>query len=142
VTLRGIHPPIWRRIQVWEDATLAQLHRVLQMVMAGRTITCTSSGSAAKYRPCLTWTTSANHGCEASTDPSRCTARGTEFEYVYDFGDDWEHDLLLEAILQPDPNIPYPRCIAGERNCPPEDVGGSGGMKTTWWRWLIPKTRA
>jgi len=37
---------------------------------------------------------------------------GTEFEYVYDFGDDWEHDLLLEAILQPDPNIPYPRCIA------------------------------
>jgi len=39
---------------------------------------------------------------------------GTEFEYVYDFGDDWEHDLLLEAILQPDPNIPYPRCIAGE----------------------------
>jgi len=54
---------------------------------------------------------------------------GTEFEYVYDFGDDWEHDLLLEAILQPDPNIPYPRCIAGERNCPPEDVGGSGGYE-------------
>jgi hypothetical protein len=54
---------------------------------------------------------------------------GTEFEYVYDFGDDWEHDLLLEAILQPDPNVPYPRCIAGERNCPPEDVGGAGGYE-------------
>jgi len=59
VTLRGIHPPIWRRIQVWEDATLAQLHRVLQMVMGWEDYHCTSSGSAAKYRPCLTWTTSA-----------------------------------------------------------------------------------
>jgi len=61
---------------------------------------------------------------------------------VYDFGDDWEHDLLLEAILQPDPNIPYPRCIAGERNCPPEDVGGSGGYENYLWRWLIPKTKS
>jgi len=43
--------------------------------------------------------------------------------------DDWEHDLLLEAICNRNPNIPYPRCIAGERNCPPEDVGGSGGYE-------------
>ncbi len=54
---------------------------------------------------------------------------GTEFEYVYDFGDYWQHDLLLEAILQPDPDASYPRCIDGERNCPPEDVGGSGGYE-------------
>jgi len=69
------------------------------------------------------------NGCEASTDPSRCTARGTEFRVCVRLCDDWEHDLLLEAILQPDPNIPYPRCIAGERNCPPEDVGGSDGYE-------------
>lgn len=54
---------------------------------------------------------------------------GTEFEYRYDFGDDWEHDLLLEAILLPDPDTSYPRCIGGERNGPPEDVGGSGGYE-------------
>jgi hypothetical protein len=54
---------------------------------------------------------------------------GTEFDYVYDLGDYWEHGLLLEAILQPAPDVLYPRCIAGERSCPPEDVGGSGGYE-------------
>lgn len=49
------------------------------------------------------------------------------FQYVYDFGDYWQHDVLLEAVLQPAPGRKYPRCIAGERSCPPEDVGGIGG---------------
>jgi len=52
---------------------------------------------------------------------------GAEFEYEYDFGDDWQHDLLLEAVMQSGPDTACPRCIAGERRCPPEDVGGSGG---------------
>ncbi len=45
----------------------------------------------------------------------------------YDFGDDWQHDILLEAILLPEPDAFYPRCIAGARNGPPEDAGGPGG---------------
>ena len=52
---------------------------------------------------------------------------GTTFTYVYDYGDDWEHELLLEAILMPDSAVTYPRCLAGERRCPPEDVGGIRG---------------
>jgi Plasmid pRiA4b ORF-3-like protein len=48
---------------------------------------------------------------------------------VYDLGAYWKHDLLLEAILQPAPDTNYPRCTAGERNCPPEDVGGPGGYE-------------
>jgi len=86
VTLARHSSPIWRRIQVWEDATLAQLHRVLQMVMGWRTITCTSSGSAAKYRPCLTWTTSAKIMDVKRARIHHVVQRvGTEFEYVYDF---------------------------------------------------------
>jgi hypothetical protein len=52
---------------------------------------------------------------------------GAEFEYVYDFGDYWQHDLVLESILPPSPDTLYPRCVAGERSCPPEGVGGAGG---------------
>jgi len=52
---------------------------------------------------------------------------GTQFEYLYDFGDSWYHDLLLEAILVPEPALTYPRCLSGERCTPPEDVGGTMG---------------
>ncbi|MCX6623719.1 MAG: plasmid pRiA4b ORF-3 family protein [Acidobacteria bacterium] len=52
---------------------------------------------------------------------------GGTFDYVYDFGDDWRHGIVLEAILLPEPEAFYPRCIAGARNGPPEDVGGPSG---------------
>ena len=54
---------------------------------------------------------------------------GAEFEDIYDFGDYWQHELVLEAILPPSPDTLYPRCIAGERSCPAEDVGGAGGYE-------------
>ena len=49
---------------------------------------------------------------------------GAEFFYQYDFGDNWQHQTIVEKILAPEPRVSYPRCIAGQRACPPEDVGG------------------
>ena len=54
---------------------------------------------------------------------------GTEFAYLYDFGDSWEHDLILEAILMPETTAQYPTCIGGKRRTPPEDVGGVAGYE-------------
>lgn len=65
---------------------------------------------------------------------------GTEFGYVYDFGDGWEHRLLLEGIALADPGVFYPRCVQGARNAPPEDVGSLGTMKITSRRWPIQTT--
>ncbi len=48
--------------------------------------------------------------------------------YEYDFGDGWEHEVVLEQSVTPDPEIALPVCLAGERACPPEDVGGSSGV--------------
>ena len=48
-------------------------------------------------------------------------------DYVYDFGDNWEHIIKLEKILPREENIKYPICIKGRRACPPEDCGGIGG---------------
>ena len=49
--------------------------------------------------------------------------------YIYDFGDNWEHKITLEKILPREKNISYPICIKGERACPPEDCGGSYGYE-------------
>ena len=130
VTLRQIHPPIWRRIQVWEDATLAQLHRVLQMVMGWEDCHLHEFRISGNI-----YAVPGLNDERKIIDVKRTRIRdviqhvGTEFEYVYDLGDYWQHDLLLEDILPLAPDALYPRCIAGERNCPPEDVGGSAGYE-------------
>lgn len=128
VTLRDVHPPIWRCIQVWDETTLAQLHRILQIAIG--------------------WEDAHLHefhiGPEVYGMPDPDDERtviderrhrlrevvpqvGTSFEYVYDFGDNWRHELLLEKVVPPDPEPQYPRCLAGERRAPPEDVGGPLG---------------
>ncbi|MBI9084201.1 MAG: plasmid pRiA4b ORF-3 family protein [Desulfobacterales bacterium] len=55
------------------------------------------------------------------------TDLGVKSRYEYDFGDGWEHDILLEGLLIKEKGIKYPRCIAGEGKCPPEDCGGPIG---------------
>lgn len=52
----------------------------------------------------------------------------TKITYTYDFGDDWEHRLIVSKVRPGLPNIVYPRFIAGERNAPPEDCGGIYGF--------------
>jgi hypothetical protein len=50
-----------------------------------------------------------------------------KFIYEYDFGDSWEHVILVEKILSPEPGATYPECVKGRRARPPEDVGGIWG---------------
>jgi hypothetical protein len=54
---------------------------------------------------------------------------GQRFDYEYDFGDSWDHTLLVEKILLPQEGVHYPLCLKGKRTCPPEDVGGVWGYE-------------
>jgi hypothetical protein len=131
VSLREIHPPIWRSVQLPEDTKLPRLHRILQLLFnwedyhlhefrLGKRLYGVPDPDDALY---------GRKVIDESLIPlNRIVQRvGDTVQYVYDFGDNWRHDLLLEGILLPSPDTFYPRCVAGARNGPPEDAGGAGG---------------
>jgi Plasmid pRiA4b ORF-3-like protein len=128
VTLKGSRPPIWRRMQVINDTTLAQLHRLLQCVMGWEDAHLYQFVvSGIRYGdPRLLGELDAE---DARTVPlatlGLCEKR--KFLYEYDFGDSWEHELLVEKILPRDEGKRYPVCLTGKRTCPPEDCGGIWG---------------
>lgn len=130
IQLRTVRPPVWRRVLVPADITLGELHDVLQIAMGW-----TNSHlhefevDGARYGvPDPDW------GMEEVLHESRVklaqvAAEGTRLRYGYDFGDGWEHEVTVEKVLSPEAGTRYPRCVAGRRACPPEDVGGPGGYE-------------
>lgn len=136
VTLKDVKPPIWRRIQVAADTPLDELHAILQAVM-GWTDSHLHQFITGR-RPDLTFYTSADvieedmgsmeqeNECEYTLEHIAPEEKN-KFVYEYDFGDCWEHEILVEKILPSDAKTHYPYCLTGKRACPPEDVGGVGG---------------
>jgi hypothetical protein len=132
VTLDNTHPPVWRRIQVPGHTSLLKLHDILQIVMGWEdyhlhmfTIEGSIYGDPVddEYGDLDTID-------EANFKLNQVIHReGQRLSYEYDFGDSWDHTLLLEKILPPQEGVRYPFCLKGKRACPPEDVGGVWGYK-------------
>jgi len=133
VTLLDSMPPIWRRLLVPANLTLGQLHDVLQAAMGWQD--CHMHEFRAGNR---------HFGIPNPEDrlmgmppvenertvhlPNMLGRVGAKAIYTYDFGDSWEHSIVLEKRLPADPGTDYPVCTGGERACPPEDCGGIPGF--------------
>jgi Plasmid pRiA4b ORF-3-like protein len=126
VTLDDIEPRIWRRIEVPSSITLAGLHDVIQGAMGwqgyhlhqfeiGDTVYGVDDGEGPEVVD------------ESRTRLGDVAPEGTVFTYEYDFGDSWAHSIEVSQVTAPAPATTYPRCVAGERACPPEDCGGPWG---------------
>jgi hypothetical protein len=134
ITLDGISPPIWRRIQVPGNYTFFDLHVAIQDAMGwldyhlhSFTITDPRSGEDVELGlPDDESIGIALPGWEHRIS-DYFTLENKKAEYAYDFGDDWKHKVVLEKILPAEPGVEYPICTAGKRACPPEDVGGIYG---------------
>ena len=128
VTLKGSKPPIWRRMQITSETTLVQFHRIVQCVMGweGSHLYQFVIGGIAYGDPGMVgeWDIE-----DARTVTLAALVRGEKSKllYEYDFGDSWEHELLVEKILPLDEGQRYPVCLTGKRACPPEDCGGVWG---------------
>jgi hypothetical protein len=128
ITLRGAKPPIWRRLEVPSGITLEQLHHTIQEAFGWMGchlwVFSTPIGDYGLADPEL------GHRSAASTKLDNVAGRaGDRLRYTYDFGDDWEHEILVEDVLSAEPGVAYPRCVAGRRACPPEDCGGIWGYE-------------
>lgn len=130
VTLKHSKPPIWRRIQVAGDTRLDKLHLILQEAMGWENYHLHQFIVGETYygKPHPDYDDFFEMKDEKKVRLNQIAPREKfKFIYEYDFGDSWEHELLVEKILPPEPDVHYPRCIKGKRACPPEDVGGVWG---------------
>ncbi len=128
VTLKGIRPPIWRRVQVPSNINLGKLHRILQVVMGW------TDSHLHQFIVGGTFYGEPDPDFDMDTKNERTAklrqiapGEKSRFIYEYDFGDSWEHDILVEKILPPEQGVRYPVCLTGKRACPPEDCGGIWG---------------
>jgi len=126
VGLRGAKPPIWRRLEVPADISLARLHEVIQIAFDW--YDCHLHVFETPYGQFGTADSELGHRAEAPVTLEQ-VAPGvrSKIRYTYDFGDDWEHDILVEKLLDRDKSANYPRCTGGRRAAPPEDCGGIWG---------------
>lgn len=126
ISVQDIEPFIWRRVHVPAAMSIAGLHQVIQEVFG--------------WQDYHLYAFEVNDRRFEAPDPEAegenaervklkdlALAPGTEFEYIYDFGDDWHHTILVEQRLAPVPEAQYPVCLEGERAGPPEDCGGPHG---------------
>lgn len=140
IALMGVRPPIWRRIRVPAGYTFWDLHVAIQDAMG--------------------WLDYHLHEFEIRNPVDRRVARigipdddsfsdqpellpgwavpvvsyftlsNRSATYLYDFGDDWRHSVVLEEIAPLESPMTLPECLAGRRRCPPEDCGGIGGYES------------
>lgn len=131
VTLMDSKPPIWRRIQVPSDISLSKLHQILQAIMGWTDSHLHQFVAGDK----IYGVPDPDYGFEVINERRvklSQVAKGekTKFRYEYDFGDNWQHQLLVEKVLPAESGVHYPRCLTGKRACPPEDCGGVYGYST------------
>ncbi|MCK5862496.1 MAG: plasmid pRiA4b ORF-3 family protein [Candidatus Hydrogenedentes bacterium] len=130
IMLMGSKPPIWRRITVDSKISLGELQEVIQIVMGwmnyhlhefidhnGTTYGTDDMGDLSD---------------ELESEDNTCLRDvlyivKQKLQYIYDFGDGWQHQITLEKIFEVDENEPLPHCLKGKNACPPEDCGGLYG---------------
>jgi hypothetical protein len=126
ITLHGSKPPIWRRVQVASTITLAKLHRIIQIAMGWE-----------DYHLHQFIINNVFYGVpdpdfdkppmrhEKSVKLGQVVAGAKKkFVHEYDFGNSWQHDIVVERVIPAEEGPRTPLCLEGKRACPPEDCGG------------------
>ncbi len=128
IKLLGVtKPPVWRRVQLRADTRLDQLHEILQAALGWENYHLHAFSFGEEEFGPRDPDLALDFADERKVTLGELTDIGARFRYTYDFGDNWEHEILVEDLLDPDPDIHYPVLVAAKGACPPEDCGGRWG---------------
>jgi len=124
ISIKGAKPPIWRRVLVEDDLTYHSLHEVIQAIFDWEDshlheFITSSNRYADPEHELENIESEYNHAINEDL-----TEMKDKIKYIYDFGDYWEHEIVLEDILEKEDGVYYPRCIKGRGRGPFEDIGG------------------
>ncbi|GIN70776.1 hypothetical protein J14TS2_12510 [Bacillus sp. J14TS2] len=134
VQLLGFRPPIWRRLQIESNMTFLDFHQVLQLAFEWEdyhlhTYRMTKSNGES-IKP-LEIGAEDEYGLFSPAYDEAETLLSDFFiqekdraVYIYDFGDDWIHEIILEKVLTPEKGVAYPFCVKAMREAPEEDSRG------------------
>jgi hypothetical protein len=131
--LHGAKPPVWRRLELPGDLNLPRLHDVFQAAMGWSDSHLHRFRTGNDHRsPHFVTRFDIEEGVDGTLEDDvrldqLLAQRGDELWYEYDFGDGWDHKLVVEEVLEEPPSTV--RCIGGRMACPPEDCGGIGGYE-------------
>lgn len=120
ILLTGIQPAIWRRFAVPKEISFALLHQIIQIMM-GWENSHLYQFELGEHAFLETPMHTGDQDAELKIDPF--LAEQAPLTYIYDFGDRWHHQVILEASLTQ--TIAIPQCLDGQNACPPEDSGGN-----------------
>ena len=134
ITLNDTNPPVWRQLLVEPNTVLEDLHKIIQTSMGWTNshlhqfVYDGKSYSNPDYNDELDDELQIDYRNISIGELTK--KKGQIIVYEYDFGDGWEHTIMLETIMTEEKDKEYPICIAGQRNCPPEDCGGTPGYES------------
>ena len=129
IELLDVSPMVWRRFLVPSDTKLPKFNRMLEAVMGWEGYHL-HMFEVADLRIGQPDDFSADIIDERHLTLEQLLPRaGSQLQWSYDFGDNWRHDVVVDAIEAPSPDVRYPMCTAGGQACPPEDCGGVYGYE-------------
>jgi hypothetical protein len=132
IALKRYSPKIWRRILIPSDVLLRDFHKIIQTTMGWMNehlhqFIKNDTFYTVRMPDDDFWNEMKNIDYKKMRISDLLKYEKEKITYEYDFGDGWEHDIILEKILPYDEKVKFPVCIKGSMNCPPEDCGGVWG---------------
>jgi hypothetical protein len=131
IVLNETNPPIWRRLLIPATITFFDLHHIFQIGM-GWTNSHLFEFKVGDYT--IGYIDDQFEESEGIADANEVTLEtllmkeGTQFSYLYDFGDHWQHTVIVEKLLKKEEGKIYPICREGSLRSPPEDCGSIPGF--------------